>query len=101
QYEIAAHQPPLELTAASADVAAALRFRPVRARGEFDAGQQILIDNKVHAGRPGFDVVTPLKIAGGDRYVLVDRGWIALGTRRSELPQVPPPAGEIRVEGRI
>ncbi len=100
QYELAAHQPPLELTAAPAD-AAARRFRPVRARGEFDGGRQVLIDNKVHAGRPGFDVVTPLKLAGGDRYVLVDRGWIAQGPYRSELPRVSPPAGEISVEGRI
>src|SRR5213083_2539298 len=84
QYELAARQSPLELTAASAD-AAALRFRPVRASGEFDARRQILIDNKVHAGRPGFDVVTPLKLDGADRYVLVDRGWIAQGTHRSEL----------------
>jgi surfeit locus 1 family protein len=100
QYELTAHQPPLELTAASADVAA-LRFRPVRASGEFDGRRQVLIDNKVYAGRPGFDVVTPLKLASGDRYVLVDRGWIAQGAYRSELPQVPPPAGEISVEGRI
>jgi cytochrome oxidase assembly protein ShyY1 len=100
QYELAAQQPPLELTAAAAD-AAALRFRPVRASGEFDGRRQVLIDNKVYAGRPGFDVVTPLKLANGDRYVLVDRGWIAQGRYRSELPQVPPPAGEIRVEGRI
>jgi surfeit locus 1 family protein len=100
QYELAARQPPLELTAATADIAA-LRFRPVRARGEFDGRQQILIDNKVHGGHPGFDVVTPLKIAGRDRYVLVDRGWIAQGAHRSELPQAPPPAGEIGVEGRI
>ena len=100
QYERTAHQPPLELTAASADVAA-LRFRPVRASGEFDGRRQVLIDNKVYAGRPGFDVVTPLKLASADRYVLVDRGWIAQGAYRSELPQVPPPAGEISVEGRI
>ena len=100
QYELAAHQPPFELTPASADVAA-LRFRPVRTRGEFDGRQQVLIDNKVHASRAGFDVVTPLKIAGSERYVLVDRGWIASGVHRSELPQVPAPPGEIRVEGRI
>ena len=100
QYELAAHQPPLELTAAPAD-AAARRFRPVRARGEFDGGRQVLIDNKVHAGRPGFDVVTPLKLDGGERYVLVDRGWIAQGPYRSELPRVPPRAGPIGIEGRI
>ena len=37
----------------------------------------MLIDNKVHAGRPGFDVVAPLRFAASGRYVLVDRGWIA------------------------
>jgi cytochrome oxidase assembly protein ShyY1 len=100
QYELAARQPLFELTAASAD-AAPLRFRSVRARGEFDGRRQVLIDNKVYAGRPGFDVVTPLKLAGGDRYVLVDRGWVAQAAHRSELPQVPPPAGEISLEGRI
>ena len=100
QYELAARQPLFELTAASAD-AAPLRFRSVRARGEFDGRRQVLIDNKVYAGRPGFDVVTPLKLAGGDRYVLVDRGWIPQGAYRSELPQAPPPAGPISVEGRI
>ena len=100
QYERAARQSPLELTGVSAD-AAALRFRPVRASGVFDGRRQVLIDNKVYRGRPGFDVVTPLKLASGDRYVLVDRGWIALGSYRSELPQVPPPPGAIRVEGRI
>jgi cytochrome oxidase assembly protein ShyY1 len=100
QYELAAQEQPLELTAAPAD-AAALRFRPVRASGEFDGRRQVLIDNKIYAGRPGFDVVTPLKLAGGNRYVLVDRGWIAQGAHRSELPQVQPPAGAIRIEGRI
>jgi cytochrome oxidase assembly protein ShyY1 len=100
QYELTSQQPPLELTVAPVDVAA-LRFRPVRASGEFDGRRQVLIDNKVYAGRPGFDVVTPLKLASGERYVLVDRGWVAQGAHRSELPQVLPPAGKISVEGRI
>ena len=38
----------------------AWRFRTVTMTGEFDARHQILIDNKVHAGRVGFAVVTPL-----------------------------------------
>ena len=63
---------------------------PHRARsGEFDAARQILIDNKVHAGAPAIDVVTPLKLADGERYVLVDRGWVAHGARRAEPPAIP------------
>ena len=78
----------------------AWRFRQVSATGEYDSRHQILIDNRVHAGRVGFDVVTPLRLADG-RTVLVDRGWIALGASRATLPAAPPPAGVITVNGRI
>jgi surfeit locus 1 family protein len=99
QFESAAREPPVELGAIAADPAT-LRFRQVRASGEFDAGAQLLIDNRIRAGRAGYDVVTPLKLAN-DRYVLVDRGWIGQGLRRADLPDVPPPAGVVSVEGRI
>jgi surfeit locus 1 family protein len=98
QYDVAANAPRTQLAANATD-ASALRFHRVRATGEFDAGAQLLIDNKVHAGQPGYHVVTPLKMAGGG-VVLVDRGWVAAGPRRSELPQAPPPAGIVTVEGR-
>jgi surfeit locus 1 family protein len=83
------------------DDALALRFHAVHAQGQYDASHQILIDNKVNAGRPGFDVVAPLHLAGSGRYVLVDRGWIAQGASRAELPAVPPPAGMVSVQGRV
>ncbi len=77
-----------------------LRYRPVVAAGRYDAGRQILIDNKVHDGRAGYDVVTPL-VLGDGRVVLVDRGWVAQGGSRANLPDVPPPAGDVVVEGRL
>jgi surfeit locus 1 family protein len=98
QYDLATHAAAVDLSAAPD--AQALRFRSVRARGTYESRAQVLIDNKVHAGRAGYEVVTPLKLAG-DRYVLVDRGWIAATPRRSELPQAPPPAGEVTLQGRI
>jgi surfeit locus 1 family protein len=76
------------------------RYRNVAATGTFDSVRQILIDNKVHAGVVGYDVVTPLKLADG-RAVLVDRGFVAAGPSRAELPPTPPPAGEVVVRGRI
>ena len=79
---------------------AALRFQPVVAAGEFDAPRQIFIDNRVQAGTAGYEVVAPLALDDGRR-VLVDRGWVAQGRTRAELPEVPPPAGRVSVRGRI
>ncbi|HEX4523354.1 MAG TPA: SURF1 family protein [Casimicrobiaceae bacterium] len=102
QYEAASNAPPLALETGEAVTAdpGKFRFRSVRARGTYDAARQLLIDNRVHAGRAGFDVVAPLKLEGA-AYVLVDRGWVAQGASRAVLPQVPPPAGPVVVEGRI
>src|SRR5215472_1428524 len=98
-FNAGAAQPPLDLTGEERD-ATALVYRAVRAAGEYDAAHQVLIDNKLHAGQPGFDVVAPLCFAASKRCVLVDRGWIAQRAQRSELPHAPPPAGTVTVSGR-
>ena len=95
----AAREIPLDLAAAGGDVTAVL-YRIVHGTGEYDAAHGVLIDNKVHGGRPGYDVVTPFKIAPGNRYVLVDRGWVAQGPTRKVLPAVQTPAGVIEIVGR-
>ena len=101
QYDIASAVAPVALASlpAAADWAS-LKYRAVIATGEYLASRQILIDNKVAAGRAGFHVVTPLALRDG-RIVLVDRGWIAQKASRSTLPEAPPPAGEVAVHGRI
>jgi surfeit locus 1 family protein len=78
----------------------AWRFRPVIATGTFDAHHQILIDNRVHRGVVGFDVVTPLRLDDG-RVVLVDRGFVAAGPSRATLPSAPAADGIVAVQGRI
>lgn len=74
-------------------------FRHIGARGEYSARHTILLDNKVLRGRPGYQVLTPLRIAGGDIHVLVNRGWVAAGARRDVLPQIQTPPGTQTVEG--
>jgi surfeit locus 1 family protein len=74
-------------------------MRRVVARGVYADRFTILVDNRVHRGRPGFHVVSPLRLAGGDVHVLVDRGWIAAGRTRAELPRIVTPPGEQTVEG--
>jgi surfeit locus 1 family protein len=101
QQDAAALAPPLVLDLLpDATDWAALRYRNVSAAGTFDAKRQILVDNRVHDERVGYHVVTPLTLQDG-RTVLVDRGWIAQGLSRSELPAAPPPQGAVKVVGRI
>lgn len=73
-------------------------WRPVTARGSWLAERTILLDNRMHRGKPGFHVVTPLRLDGG-MHVLVYRGWIAAPRLRSEVPRFPTPAGTVEVAG--
>ena len=91
--------PPIAL-APQAD-ALQLIHRPVEARGRFLAERTVLLDNKLRGGRPGYEVVTPLRLAGSDRHVLVNRGWIAAPATRQTLPEVRTPTGDVTVTGIV
>ncbi len=79
--------------------ASAVERRRVSARGRFVARAVLLLDNKVLHGAAGYNVLTPLKLEGGeDLHVLVNRGWIAAGDR-SRLPAVPTPEAVQTIEG--
>jgi len=61
----------------------------------------VFLDNRQMDGRPGFFVLTPLLLTPGDA-VLVQRGWAPRDPQeRARLPEVPTPAGEVRVEGAV
>jgi surfeit locus 1 family protein len=97
--EAADRAPPVALPR-GADDWTAWRYRRVTARGRYDASEQFLVDNRVHDGRVGYDVVTPLALADGT-WLLVDRGFAPAGRDRSVLPSTPPPPGDVAVEGRL
>ena len=63
-------------------------YQRVSLNGQADAGHQILLDNKVHNGRVGFEVLLPVQISGSDKWILVNRGWLAMGRNRNELPDI-------------
>jgi len=76
-----------------------LLLRRVSARGEYVAAHTVLLDNKIHRGRAGYHVLTPLRIEGSNMHVLVNRGWVAGGARREDVPQVATSPGTVTVEG--
>lgn len=96
--DAAARDTPVVLGAAPVDLAA-LRLRRVETKGVFDPEREILLDNRTHQGVAGYHVLTPLRIDGSDRYVLVNRGWIALGRSRASLPPIPVLRGVVHIEG--
>jgi len=69
------------------DTAAVPRFERVRVQGRFDPAHQFLLDNLVHDGAAGYEVLTPFALNDG-RMLLVDRGWVPFSGYRSRLPDV-------------
>ncbi len=87
------------LIGASVQSAEDLRFYKVVAQGSYDTDYEILLDNRVHRGQPGYYVVTPLKLQGSEVRVLVNRGWVPLGESRSRLPDIVTPRGQQEITG--
>ena len=96
--------PPLDEAslARSAEGAAVQRHRSVRLQGQWLAERTVFLDNRQMKGRPGFYVVTPLRLQGGNDAVLVQRGWAPRDMQeRTRLPPVATPATMVEVLGRI
>lgn len=68
-------EPPTSWRAMPADTGAA-HYRRVRVEGRLDPAHELVLVNRSRAGSPGVNVVTPLRVAGTDTVVLVNRGWV-------------------------
>jgi cytochrome oxidase assembly protein ShyY1 len=76
-------------------------WRTVTVEGTYLTGEQLLVRNRVHDDDPGFEVLTPLRLADGSVFVL-DRGWVPIGTKQDRPDSVPPaPGGTVTVEARL
>ncbi|MBW8467071.1 MAG: SURF1 family protein [Thiobacillus sp.] len=76
--------------------------RPVQLSGRWVQGASLFLDNRQMNARVGFFVITPLRLAGSDRAILVQRGWVARDFNdRSRVPVVDTPEGDVRLEGRL
>lgn len=97
--EAAANAAPVSVQAGITGDASAMAWHPIEATGRFDRGRVVFLDNRLRDGVPGYEVLTPLRLSGNDRVLLVNRGWIAAPRERDKLPRVETPAGEVRVRG--
>lgn len=66
---------PVEFASLPRDTVLA-HYRRATAVGRFDFEHELVLSGRTHQGSPGVDIVTPLRLAGSDTAVLVNRGWV-------------------------
>lgn len=93
--------PPIALgTQPLADVESVTSY-PAQASGEWVPEKVVFLDNQVHQGQVGFQVLMPLRLANGDLHVLVNRGWVKSMADRRHLPRIVTAGGMQTIEGDI
>lgn len=100
---------PVEVNRSSLDPRE-VNYRRARVLGRYREDLTIYLDNKVLNGVPGYEIVTPLEIAGPDRagseedserFILINRGWVSWGGSRQTLPAIDTPRGLVEASGRL
>lgn len=87
EYETRSAEPPQAgpLTDHEAKLA---RYTPLVMSGRFDGARQFLLDNIVHRGHVGYQILTPFYVEDGGGWLIVNRGWKPLTGSRESLPRV-------------
>ncbi len=93
---------PLELTYQNLDLELFnMEYRSAVVSGEYDHERQVVLRNQDWQGRLGVHLLTPLVISGGEKAILVDRGWVPYEDFTGDhLSQYDDP-GLVEVEGTI
>jgi surfeit locus 1 family protein len=98
--------PTLDLTAAASDAGLAdslpgMEYRRVTVRGAYDFAAQVALRNQARDGQWGANLLTPLRIAGSRRVILVDRGWIPAEDYQAGNWDKYAEPGEVEVRGVV
>ncbi len=79
-----------------------LLYQPVRLTGQWVPQSTVYLDNRQMEGKVGFFVLTPLRLEGSDKVIVVQRGWAQRNfEQRETVPVVETPSGLVQVEGHI
>ncbi|MDO8271748.1 MAG: SURF1 family protein [Gammaproteobacteria bacterium] len=75
-------------------------YLKISATGVYDNERSYLLDNRVYQGHVGYELISPFTTQS-DMTVLVNRGWIAQGATRAELPQITRVEGQVAITATI
>jgi len=76
-------------------------FFRIKVRGTYLNQKSVLLDNRRHKDKIGYEVITPLQVIGEKKLLLVNRGWISRGKSRNDLPKLEAIMGVQAVQGYI
>ena len=87
-------------------------YQKVSLFGRYDTRHHFLLDNRTYQGRAGYEVISPflldktVYIDGPEGlaaidYVWVNRGWLAMGRSREELPEITTPIERTELQAMI
>ncbi len=102
--ETARNNPAVPLQQITDLESAATSYQRVSLAGSYDDERQFLWDNRTHNGQAGYEVISVIALDTGG-LALVNRGWVAPGASRQELPDVALPsdavAQKVIIEGYV
>lgn len=98
QLEVRQALPP-EVVKGTESLAEPLTFRRIVVRGTFEPAMQIFLDNKSLDSRVGVHLLTPFRVEGSGRILLVNRGWLPRPRSYPQMPEVIAPAGVTELTG--
>lgn len=98
RYDAAEQEAPVHVGGSLLDRDSVL-YRKLEVQGVFDDAHTVLLDNRVYNGVAGYHVLTPLRIDGSSTSILVNRGWVAAGRTREQMPIVTAPRGRLKLQG--
>ena len=98
--EAARKSPTIRLDVSPPPPIDAVDDRRVDLYGRFEADYTLLLDNRTHLGVAGFHVLTPLRLEGNGRLVMVLRGWVArVPSDRTRSEAFETPTDRVQVTG--
>ncbi len=92
--------PPVPVGSVDLTESSRLDGRRVVLRGRYLPETPFLLDNRILAGRVGYELLMPFADVSG-HVVLVNRGWLLAPPTRDQFPQIDTPAGELELRGEI
>jgi cytochrome oxidase assembly protein ShyY1 len=94
-------QPPAPVETLQDQPPEKLAYRPVTAFGRFRESEYLLLDNRTHGGRFGYEVLGILDLDQLPLAVVVNLGWVAADPARRHLPAIALPLDKMVFRGHV